>query len=48
MKKLFYILLIAFSTSMAITSCTEEEITPKDLNEGTPTNGGTGTSGGTL
>ncbi|HYF71100.1 MAG TPA: hypothetical protein VD884_23385 [Ohtaekwangia sp.] len=29
MKKIIYILLIAFSTSLALTSCTEEEVKPK-------------------
>ena len=28
MKKLFYILLITFVSSLAITSCTEEEVKP--------------------
>jgi hypothetical protein len=28
MKKLFYILLFAFTTSVAISSCTEEEVKP--------------------
>jgi hypothetical protein len=28
MKKIIYLLLFAFSTSMALSSCTEEEITP--------------------
>ena len=28
MKKLFYILMITFVSSLAITSCTEEEVKP--------------------
>lgn len=28
MKKIFYILLLAMTASMAITSCTEEEVAP--------------------
>ncbi|HEY9048405.1 MAG TPA: hypothetical protein VIN08_21005 [Ohtaekwangia sp.] len=28
MKKLFYILLIAFVSSLTITACTEEEVVP--------------------
>ena len=31
MKKLIYILLIAFATSTTLTACTEEEITPTEL-----------------
>ncbi|MFD0998437.1 hypothetical protein ACFQ21_03935 [Ohtaekwangia kribbensis] len=36
MKKIIYILLIAFSCALTITSCTEEEITPTstDMNGG--------------
>jgi hypothetical protein len=37
MKKIFYMLLIVIGSSLAITSCTEEEVTPVDLD-----NGGTG------
>lgn len=29
MKKIIYILLIAFTTSMTIASCTEEEVKPQ-------------------
>jgi hypothetical protein len=29
MKKIIYILLIAFSASMTLSSCTEEEVTPQ-------------------
>lgn len=29
MKKLFYVLALAFVTSLTITSCTEEEIKPQ-------------------
>lgn len=28
MKKIIYIILFAFATSFAVTSCTEEEVTP--------------------
>jgi hypothetical protein len=38
MKKLIYTLIIAFATSMAVTSCTEEEVTP----QATLSNGGGG------
>jgi hypothetical protein len=31
MKKIIYLLLFAFATSMSITSCTEEEVTPTSL-----------------
>lgn len=31
MKKIIYILLIAFTTSATLTSCTEEEITPTEM-----------------
>jgi hypothetical protein len=34
MKKIIYILLIAFSCALTITSCTEEEITPATLDNG--------------
>ena len=37
MKKLLYIALLAFVTSMSVTACTEEEITPT-----TELNGGAG------
>ncbi len=37
MKKTIYLLLIAFATSMTVTACTEEEITPS-----TEMNGGGG------
>ena len=36
MKKLIYILLIAFTASMTITSCTEEEVTPQNELAGKP------------
>jgi hypothetical protein len=39
MKKLLYIFLILFSSGIAITSCTEEEIAPMDKLED---NGGGG------
>lgn len=42
MKKLLYILLFAFATSMTVSSCTEEEVTPTDLSRGS--NGGGGIS----
>jgi hypothetical protein len=44
MKKFLYILLFAFTSSMAITACTEENVTP----ETQPNNGGTGPSDGHL
>lgn len=35
MKKIIYILLFAFATSMSFTACTEEEVTPStELNGG--------------
>jgi hypothetical protein len=34
MKKLICILLVAIATSLTITSCTEENITPKQENGG--------------
>jgi hypothetical protein len=34
MKKLLYILLIVFSTGIAITSCTEENVTPTQQDTG--------------
>jgi hypothetical protein len=34
MKKFFYIFLIAFASSMAITSCTEEEVKPSSGDNG--------------
>lgn len=40
MKKIIYILLIAFATSATLTSCTEEEITPTEMKR----NGGGGIS----
>lgn len=40
MKKLIYVILVAFVSSMAITSCTEDEIKP-GTEEGTP-GGGSG------
>jgi hypothetical protein len=44
MKKIIYIALLAISSSLIITSCTDEEVTPAtELN-----NGGTGSSGGEL
>jgi hypothetical protein len=38
MKKLFYVLLVAFAASLTITSCTEEQIEPNSGNTagGTP------------
>ncbi|HEY0654088.1 MAG TPA: hypothetical protein VGD65_13210 [Chryseosolibacter sp.] len=41
MKKIFYILLIAFSTSVTITACTEEQVEPQNT---TYPNSGGGTS----
>ena len=29
MKKMFYVLLVAFAASLTITSCTEEQVEPK-------------------
>lgn len=40
MKKLIYIILLALSASITITSCTEEEVTPTELKR----NGGGGIS----
>jgi len=35
MKKIIYIILLALTSTLAITSCTEEEVTPAtDLNGG--------------
>jgi hypothetical protein len=45
MKKFIYVILIAFSSSLIISSCTEEEVAPTMDNTGT---GGTGSSGGSL
>lgn len=36
MKKLFYVLLVAFAASLTITSCTEEQVEPQS----TGSNGG--------
>ena len=36
MKKLIYILLVAFTASMSITACTEEEVTPQNELAGRP------------
>jgi hypothetical protein len=36
MKKIIYTLLFAFVTSMAISSCTEEEVKPKQESGGVP------------
>lgn len=33
MKKFIYILLVAFSSAIVITSCTEEEVSPKSETE---------------
>jgi hypothetical protein len=41
MKKFIYILLVAFSSSLVIASCTEEEVAPKSEVD----NPGTGASG---
>ncbi len=44
MKKFIYILLLAVSSALVVTSCTEEEVAPvADTN-----NGGTGASDGKL
>ena len=40
MKKLFYVLLVAFAASLTITSCTEEQVEPQT----TGPNAGGGTS----
>jgi hypothetical protein len=40
MKKLFYLLLVLFVTSLSITACTEEEVAPTTENG----NGGGGVS----
>lgn len=40
MKKLFYILIVLFVTSLSITACTEEEVAPTTENG----NGGGGSS----
>ena len=40
MKKILYVLLIAFSTSVALVSCTEEEVVPTTQGD----NGGGGAS----
>lgn len=34
MKKIIYVLLIAFTTSIAFTSCTEEEVAPTTVMNG--------------
>lgn len=34
MKKLIYVLIIGFASSLALTSCTEEEVTPRQENGG--------------
>lgn len=34
MKKLIYILVIGIASSLAFTSCTEEEVAPTELNGG--------------
>lgn len=34
MKKLIYVLLFGLASSLAMTSCTEEEVTPKQENGG--------------
>lgn len=34
MKKVFYMLLLAFATSMAFTACTEEEVAPSTVMNG--------------
>jgi hypothetical protein len=34
MKKFFYTLLIAFASTLALSSCTEEEVTPSTENGG--------------
>jgi hypothetical protein len=44
MKKFFYILLIAVSSSIVISSCTDEEVSPKTETDGTA-GGGTGDTG---
>ena len=41
MKKLIYVILVAFVSSMAITSCTEDEVKPNT--EGGNSGGGEGT-----
>lgn len=34
MKKIIYMLLLAFATSMAFTACTEEEVAPSTVMNG--------------
>ena len=41
MKKFIYILLLAFSSALVVTSCTEEAVSPKNEDAG---NGGGATS----
>ncbi|HEY0654087.1 MAG TPA: hypothetical protein VGD65_13205 [Chryseosolibacter sp.] len=41
MKRLFYVLLVAFAASLTITSCTEEQVEPQNT---TYPNSGGGTS----
>jgi hypothetical protein len=45
MKKFIYILLIAFSSSVVITSCTEEEVAPAPHTESSGGSGGTQSPG---
>ena len=44
MKKLIYIILLSLVSTLAITSCTEEAVSP--TNEDVPSNGGGGGSDG--
>jgi hypothetical protein len=37
MKRFFYVLLIAISSSLVITSCTEDEVQPKQETDSSPT-----------
>lgn len=43
MKKIFYVIAIAFAASLAITSCTEEQVEPQST--GTGSNGGGASEG---
>lgn len=45
MKKLFYVLLVAFAASLTITSCTEEQVEPQ-TNQGGAGGGASEETGG--
>jgi hypothetical protein len=40
MKRIIYMLFIAFASALAVTSCTEEEVAPNTENGGTFPDGG--------